>query len=92
MFTANDSFDLGIALFSVDYQISTKLFQPNEEAVREFISFTNNTNVDEVGELSFEGGEQIHAYFYGKAIEMFMYKCPTLLSGLQKIRKDFQSS
>ena len=75
-----------MAVFSVHYKISPEPFQTNKDAVKEFVRFVST--VDDVGRLTYEGIQDIGAYFQGKAVEMYLKKCPAILKGFQHVTKE----
>ena len=77
-----------MAVFSVHYKIAPEAFQTNKDEVNEFVRFASA--VDNVGRLTFKGREDMAAYFQGKAVEMYLEKCPAILKRFQQVTKELE--
>ena len=103
IFIANDSFDIALAVFYVDYKISGKPYQAgaDQDTLKKLIRFlesdnnnadgriTKNSNNNDVsGRLTKRGIEDLKAHFSGEAYKMFLQKCPAILTGFKKAQGD----
>ena len=77
-----------MAVFSVHYKIAPEALQTNKDEVNDFVRFVST--VDDVGRLTFKGIEDMGAYFNGKAVEMYLEKCPAILKGFQQVTKELR--
>ena len=92
-FLANNSFDIGLAVFYTYYKISPHGYQKDadQNTLKNLVRFLKNDSDDADGRLASKGHDDLEAYFYGKAYQMFMNKCPALLTGFKKIQKEIKS-
>jgi hypothetical protein len=82
-----------LAVYHVDYQISSKGYQEDadQETLKKLIRFLKTDIDDAEGEMTWGGEDDLNAYFYGEAYNMFMQECPALLTGFKKVQNDIKS-
>ena len=89
-FPANNSFDVGLAVFHAHYKISPYNYQKNADQVPlKYLMrcWKNDTDNDGVCHLAYKGQDDLDNYFYGKAYQMFMNKCPAQWTGFKKVQE-----
>lgn len=91
-FIGNVSFDIGLAVYYVEYKISPKGYQDaDQETLKKLIRFLETDTDDAEGDIAWDGMDDLHAYFYGEAYNMFASECPSLLTGFKKTQNDIKS-
>ena len=80
-------------MFYSYYKISPYGYQKDadQDILKNLVRFLKNDTDDADGRLASKGQDDLEAYFYGKAYQMFINKCPALLTGFKKVREEMKS-
>ena len=90
-FPANNSFDVGLAVFHAYYKISPYQKNADQDPLKNLIRCVKNDTNDTFCRLAYKGHDHLEAYFYGKAYQMFMNKCPAQWTGFRKVQGEIKS-
>ena len=91
---ANNSLDIGFAVYHAEYKISAKGYQEDadQEILKRLMRFLKTDTDDAEGKMTWGGDDDLNAYFFDEAFNMFMRECPAVLTGFKKVRDDIKSS
>ena len=91
---ANNSLDIGLAVYHAEYKISDKGHQAeaDQDILKRLIRFLKTDTSDAEVLITLAGDEDLNAYFYDQAFNTFMHGCPALLTGFKNVRDVVKSS
>ena len=77
-------------MYYVQYEIAPKGYQKDadQETLKKLMRFLKTDTDNAQGMMTVQGTEDLNAYFFGEAYNMFVYKCPAVLTGFKKVHKE----
>ena len=77
-------------MYYVHYEIAPLGYQEgaDKNALKKLMRFLKSDTEKAQGMMTLQGTEDLNAYFFGEAYNMFMYKCPAVLTGFKKVHKE----